>query len=1384
MLSRIRSRLPVSVLGIVAAALMAGCGSETMVAPQPGGPEKGTVETADIGITTSALITDQTNGAGTTGFYWVQPIVTSAAPFTTLDTTGSSNALTVKVDLANPNGTYTNKASFTTSTTPAIVVKTATDATNFPGTPAPFYGVTWTPSTAVKTGERYRLRVQVGTTPVREIGVADVMVYENATDAGGADRTKFATMLAGGTLKVTFRLESKDNDGDGVKNWKDNCPGTSNATQTDTLKNGKGDACRCVGVTCVADSCHPAGTCSATAGCPVKTGSCDDGNRCTSSDTCTAGVCKGSALNSGMCNDNNACTSGDVCTAGVCTGTSLTNTTTVCTDGNSCTQTDQCKAGWCLGASPKASNATCDDGNACTTGEVCTGGQCAGGVAVATDDFNPCTADSCSVAGGVSHAPLSGISCDDGNRCSVGDSCSAGTCVPGPATGCQGVGQTAYVPVVDLGSTQGYSYATDINNAGVIVGVDRPDASIYAGPGAMLGFRWTQAGGFTYLPNAGPNTYPMAINDDGVVAGISGLDLSTQWLRAFRYDPRTDTQIQRLAEGPANAVNRTGIVAGHAYLPTGLHMFRGTTAADVQDLPGMNRTGYTGVTQGWAIDDNGTVVGEAQKIDPAGNIMVAARYSTARGIELLNDFLPAGSTWDLRAGRGIHSTNGMIVGYGYVNGLGRAFRMQVAADGTLTKLDNLGIPSNYAPTTTDGVSIAMDINTAGAIVGGVYDPSRFWPGDAFVYADSLGGIVNLNSLIDPASGWQLAVAFAINDVGDAVGMGYHNGHRRAFKMRLGDLSPCPAATDACVGIVTRNAQTGVCEAVTPLGDGAVCSQGNACSMAGVCLGGVCQPPQPLEIDDGDANTVDACDPATGAVTHSVGAQEFVAAGDRLCIRYDLQRNCLQWLVCEPSSSGEWSPCTVPMCGFSISNLMSTTMVATGPVCRLGSQGPCETGSPDCKRLSCPGGGQICSGIETIDMARAEPHMPSADVVDLGPDLFAVGYIEQGSARVRYKNFSVKSGGIGASFAVLGNGLPNSIPAVRGASSHAVFKPDAFCASDQTNGHCYNSSGVEGVCSAWGTYTNFFTIQENGKIYLDIHRACSDGRPSYFSRVLMGSTVAGGNTKDSSSPAVAATPEGIVNVVWGNQMMNARSLASRFLLEPPGKDGKGAILGALQEIGGGVGGYGQSRRVSIAYNSVLSNFAIGTLAQEIGTGLSSGTGIVPLSAINRFSKYNSWGSPGDGDSGGHYSSIASNPRFGDGKSFFEWSIRMLGPTVSLCKKGLDLESAEFGVSFATSRFCTESPASGPLVAAYSYTTPVSETYEGSSVAYVFASQSDLDDAGHLYGVRADGSYALLDPSGAAGFDGFPYGVKSLREATAVVVVKQNVVSIVLSPWHNP
>ncbi len=224
---------------------------------------------------------------------------------------------------------------------------------------------------------------------------------------------------------------------------------------------------------CTDDSCDPLLGCVYAANAVP----CDDGSACTTADVCSDGACVGGPAPA--CDDGNPCTDEGCDPA---TGCTWTFTTSPCDDGEVCTTADTCRDGVCEGGPPPScddqnvctddgcvpgsgcvhpfNGAACDDSDACTTGETCAGGVCSAGTAVDCDDANACTADSCDPVAGCRHVP-SGAACDDldpctddscdgvlgcvhspntaacndGNACTVGDTCANGTCGGGPSCG-------------------------------------------------------------------------------------------------------------------------------------------------------------------------------------------------------------------------------------------------------------------------------------------------------------------------------------------------------------------------------------------------------------------------------------------------------------------------------------------------------------------------------------------------------------------------------------------------------------------------------------------------------------------------------------------------------------------------------------------------------------------------------------------------------------------------------------------------------------------------------------------------------------------------------------------------------------------------------------
>jgi hypothetical protein len=195
--------------------------------------------------------------------------------------------------------------------------------------------------------------------------------------------------------------------------------------------------------------CHPQFDCQ-----PGARVNCDDGITCTV-DSCSDSLRR--CLHEGK---DNLCAEGNSCTRNTCNparGCVLENLDgQSCDDGNSCTAGEVCQGGFCGSGEPVDCEGSecvlsqCDPRVGCLTlnreGDVCIANacsffsRCAGGECVITNprdcaDTNPCTEDSCDAVGGCQYQPRNGLSCNDGNLCTVQDTCNNTVC-QGQARNC------------------------------------------------------------------------------------------------------------------------------------------------------------------------------------------------------------------------------------------------------------------------------------------------------------------------------------------------------------------------------------------------------------------------------------------------------------------------------------------------------------------------------------------------------------------------------------------------------------------------------------------------------------------------------------------------------------------------------------------------------------------------------------------------------------------------------------------------------------------------------------------------------------------------------------------------------------------------------------
>ncbi|HLK88947.1 MAG TPA: hypothetical protein VKZ18_03580 [Polyangia bacterium] len=323
----------------------------------------------------------QTSGAAL-GFYFLPPISWSVPPHFS-GVFDPDLSPTVRIDQVDASGaTITNVATLTG------------DAQTVRRQPWREFYIARFNTSGLDPADHYRVRVLVDD---KELGAADLAVVKKFSDVKNVDLTRYTPVVVGEILPIIFRIEhsAADQDGDGVPDWKDNCPTIYNppvpvvvdpkptkptpphcdyhvsACDPQELdchphvKLEQPDVCSCPSnaASCKpADACHVAGMCDPSTGScgmmPLPDGtSCSDGNACNGEETCQAGVCTPGAAPT--------CAATDPCTVGVCDPVNGC-ATAAAPDGTSCSldnASGTCSSGVC-GAPMCTSGFSDCDGNA------------------------------------------------------------------------------------------------------------------------------------------------------------------------------------------------------------------------------------------------------------------------------------------------------------------------------------------------------------------------------------------------------------------------------------------------------------------------------------------------------------------------------------------------------------------------------------------------------------------------------------------------------------------------------------------------------------------------------------------------------------------------------------------------------------------------------------------------------------------------------------------------------------------------------------------------------------------------------------------------------------------------------------------------------------
>lgn len=313
----------------------------------------------------------------------------------------------------------------------------------------------------------------------------------------------------------------------------------------------------------------------------------------------------------------------------------------------------------------------------------------------------------------------------------------------------------------------------------------------------------------------GPTTI-RAINNAGAFTGAVDFGQGDQ---VFVHDANGLTNISQLLGDAGKpglytaagwAINQAGTVVGHDS-DLKAFVYAGGSASYLTLFGGANDV-YRSVAYG--INDGGTIVGSAS----GTGIRAFAQPGTGPTVDL-------GSLGGQSGGAFAQAINngGVVVGSSSVQVSGRTtFHAFAHAGGVMTDLGTIGgyDGDSYARDINDagqivgesavetgsfaflysggvmkslgtlggGYSSAGAINEAGVVVGGAEGADGVL--HAFVYTEA-GGMVDLNSLLDPASGWELHAALDINDAGTIVGLGSYKGVRTSFILSGALPAPVP-----------------------------------------------------------------------------------------------------------------------------------------------------------------------------------------------------------------------------------------------------------------------------------------------------------------------------------------------------------------------------------------------------------------------------------------------------------------------------------------------------------------------------------------------------------------------------------------------------------------